>query len=84
MQGVGQGFDVFKFERRARGPAIQDLQRGDFVFVLGNEVFKALHQRGGAVAAFTEAGVQQRVLRDGVDDQVGLLLHRQQVLAQRG
>jgi hypothetical protein len=75
VQGVGQGFHVFKLERRARGAAVQDLQGGDFVFVLGDEVFKALHQGGGAVAAFAETGVQQAVLGDHVDHQVCLLLH---------
>jgi hypothetical protein len=75
VQGVGQGFDVFKLQRRPRGAAVQDLQGGDFVFVLGNELLKALHQRSGAVAAFAETGVQQAVLGDHVDHQVCLLLH---------
>ena len=75
VQGVGQGFDVFKLERGACGPAVQNLQGGDFVFVLGDELLKALHQCGGAVAAFAKAGVQQGVLGDRVDHQVCLLLH---------
>jgi hypothetical protein len=41
VQGVGQGLHVFKLERRARGPAVQDLQSGDFVFVLGNELLQS-------------------------------------------
>ncbi|MNT93646.1 hypothetical protein D3C72_2351690 [compost metagenome] len=67
MQGVGQGFHILKLERGARGAAVQNLQGGDFVFVLGDEVFKALHQRGGPVAAFAKTGVKQAVLGDHVD-----------------
>jgi hypothetical protein len=84
MQRFGQGLNVFKLERRARGAAVEDLQRGDFVFVLADEVFKALHQLRCPVAAYAEAGFHERVLCHRVYHQVCLLLHLQQVLAQRG
>jgi hypothetical protein len=75
VKGFGQGLHVFKLERRTRGPAVQNLQGGDFVFVLCDEVFQALHQSGGTIAAFAKAGVQQAVLGNHVDHQICLLLY---------
>ena len=85
VQRVGQGFDVAVGQRGAAGAVVQNLQRGNFVFVLGNELFKALHQTLGALTdGFAKACVQQRVLRHHVHHQVGLLAQLQDQGAQRG
>ena len=85
VQRVGQGFDVAVGQRGAAGAVVQNLQRRDFVFVLGNESFKALHQAFGAFAGrFAKARVQQRVLRDDVHHLIGLLAQLQYQGAQRG
>jgi hypothetical protein len=83
MQGVGQGLDVLEPERRLHRPVVEDLQGGDFVLVLGDEGFECLHQAPGALGGGgVEAGFEQRVLGDDIDDLVGLAPQVQQQIAQ--
>jgi hypothetical protein len=53
------------------------LQGGDFVLVLGDEALEGFDRAPGALAGgLAEVGFDQLVLRDGVDDLLGLLLER--------
>jgi hypothetical protein len=71
--------------RQALRAAVEDLQGGDFVLVLGDEALERFHRAPGALAGgLAEVGFDQLVLRDGVDDLLGLLLERDQQLAQGG
>ena len=57
VQGFGQGFDVFEFQRRFDGAAVEDLQGGDFIAVFGDEGFEGFHHAFGAFAGgFAEIG----------------------------
>ncbi len=48
FDGVGQVLDVFELESLFVRLAIEDLQGGDLVFVLCDELFEGLHDGAGA------------------------------------
>jgi hypothetical protein len=85
VQGVGQGLDVLELQRRPGRAVVEDLQGGDFVAVFGDEGFEGLHQAFRALGGGGgEAGFDEGVLRDDVDDLVGLLAEFQEEVAEGG
>ncbi len=71
---VGRFFDgVVEFFHRLEGEAlfvglaVEDLQGGDFVLVVGDELFEGLHQAGAVEGGLAEAGFDALVLADVVD-----------------
>ena len=85
LQRVGQGLQVFELERRLGRAVVEDLERGDFVFVLLDELLEAGDELLGALArGFGEAGFEHGVLRHGIDDLLVLLLEREDQLAEPG
>ena len=62
--------------------AVEHLQGGDLVLVVGNELLEGLDHPLGLLLG--EAGEDHRIEADGVDDLLVPLLDRQQQLAQLG
>ncbi len=61
------------------------MQRGDFVFVLLDELLEGLDDLLRALArGFGEAGFEDSVLRDGVDNLIVFRFQREDDLAQLG
>ncbi len=85
LQRVGQRLQVFELERRLGRAVVEDLQRGDLVLVLLDELLEAADEFLGALAGgFGEVGFEHVVLRDVVDDLFVLLFEREDQLAQFG
>ena len=86
LQRVGQRLQVFELQRRLGRAVVEDLQRGDLVLVLLDELLEGADDLACARsrAASEKPASSTLVLRDGVDDLLVLLLEREDQLAQLG
>ena len=83
FDGVGQILDVLELEALFVRPAVEDLQGGDLVFVLCDELLEGLHDGAGAGQGVgAEACFDDLVLADVVDGQFVLLFDLDQELAE--
>src|SRR6185369_11498060 len=81
LNHLGQTLDLVVFETLMIGAAVKDLQGGNLVLVLLDELFKRLHQPLGLAQRLgIETGLNDLVGADRVDDLVGLTLQLQDLL----
>ena len=85
LDPVGQFLDVLEAEARLVGPGIEDLQGGDLVLVLFDELLEGSDDAPGAVGGRgAEAGFDDLVLADVVDGDLVFLFHLDQEIAELG